>query len=131
MAELPRVSEAEWEVMRILWDRHPRTAAEVIEALGADREWSDRTVKTLLSRLLKKGVLTHEIEGRRYLYRPRLTRDRCVRAEGESFLKKVFGGATSPLLAHFVKQGKLSPDEIAELRDLLRDKERESREGSR
>ncbi len=125
MDELPRVSEAEWEVMQVLWDRHPRTAAEVIEALGPERGWSDRTVKTLLSRLLKKGVLAHESEGRRYLYRPRITREECVRAESESFLNRVFGGEASPLLAHFVREGELSEDDLAELRALLREKERD------
>ena len=130
MGDLPRVSEAEWAVMQVLWDRHPLTAAEVIEALPADHDWSDRTVKTLLSRLSKKGVLGHEEEGRRYLYRPLLSREQCVQAESESFVKRVFGGAASPLLAHFLREGDLSAAEIAELRALLRALEARDGEGT-
>ncbi|MEM7307425.1 MAG: BlaI/MecI/CopY family transcriptional regulator [Planctomycetota bacterium] len=121
MSDLPRISDAEWAVMATIWDQHPRTAAEVAAAL-ADRAWSVRTVKTLLGRLVKKGVLGFEVDGKRYLYRPRVERDAYVQAESRSFLAR-HGGAASPLLAHFVREGALSADELAELRRLLDEKE--------
>lgn len=125
MSTPARISEAEWDVMQVVWDSNPIGAREVAEKLGDRKEWSERTVKTLLGRLLKKGVLTHETEGKRYLYRPHLSREACVREATESFLQRVFGGAASPLLAHFLRENQLSEADLAELRELLREKEQE------
>jgi len=119
MKPLPRISDAEWAVMTAIWDRHPLAALEVVEAL-ADRGWSPRTVKTLLARLVKKGALRLEVEGQRYLYSPEFPRERYLREESESFLAR-HGGSASPLLAHFVRAGRLSAKDLAELRRLLDD----------
>jgi len=124
MKNAPTLSAAEWEVMHVVWDHHPVTAQEVAEGLGPRRKRSLATVKTLLARLLKKGVVDFDLEGKRYLYRPIVSRERCVRGESETFLERVFEGSTSPLVAHFLERGKLSPAEIRKLRDLLRDLER-------
>lgn len=115
----PSISEAEWSVMEVLWDRHPRTAAEVVTALDHDRRWSPRTVKTLLARLVKKGALTAAEDGPRYRYSPRVSRAECVHAESSSFRERFFKGRTSPLLQHFVQQDDLSDEDIARLRELL------------
>jgi len=119
MADVPRISDAEWEVMNVVWDDHPVGAADVVERLAAQKDWSDKTVKTLLGRLVRKGALGFEVEGLRYLYRPTVSRERCVREESRSFIERVFGGKSSPLLAHLVRDADLSADEIAELRRVL------------
>ncbi|MBK9387557.1 MAG: BlaI/MecI/CopY family transcriptional regulator [Planctomycetes bacterium] len=129
MPELPTISEAEWEVMEVVWARAKVSAQEVHAALASHRSWTEGTVKTLLRRLLQKGAVRYELEGKRYLYSARLTRERVVRAEADSFLQRVFRGSASPMLAHFVKSTKLSPDEIKELRRLLQEKQ--SEEGGR
>jgi BlaI family transcriptional regulator, penicillinase repressor len=117
----PEISEAEWDVMNVLWQsREPLTAAEIVERVG--RAGSPRTVKTFLNRLLKKGALSAESVGNKYLYKPRLTREQCVRAETRSFLSRVFAGATGPMLVQFVRQAKLTPAEVAELKRLLDEK---------
>ena len=77
---MERIAEAEYAVMEVLWQEAPLTAAEVAERVPAERGWSIRTVKTMLARLLAKGVLAHEEEGRRYLYRPAVARDDYVAA---------------------------------------------------
>jgi len=123
MPDPPRISAAEWDVMHVLWDRPGLFAQEVAAAIPAERDWSDRTVKTLLGRLVKKGVLVFETEGKRYRYRPALTRDACVQAASRSFVERVFGGAVSPMLATFVREGGLSETEIGELRRLLDEEE--------
>ena len=123
MSDPPRISDAEWAVMGAVWERHPVTAQEVALAL-ADRGWSDRTVKTLLSRLVKKGALGFEAEGKRYRYHPLVERDACLRAEGHSLLERTAGGAASPVLTLFLERADLSPAEIDELRRLLDEKER-------
>ncbi|MDF1800903.1 MAG: BlaI/MecI/CopY family transcriptional regulator [Planctomycetota bacterium] len=116
---LPRISDAEWEVMLLLWERAPRTANDVAATLGPVHDWNERTVKTLLARLVKKGALAATPDGKRYLYEPAISRDACVRRETRSFLDRVFGGSASPLLAHFVREGELGAGELEELRALL------------
>ena len=127
MAKPPRISEAEWDVMRVVWGKNPVTASDVAEVLSPKRGWSDRTVKTLLSRLVKKRALAFDVEGKRYLYRPRLARAACEQAESDSFLARVFGGAASPLLAYLVREKGLSRKEISELRRLLAERERSAK----
>lgn len=120
MPALPRISETEWEVMKVLWTHAPLTAAEVIERLRArDRTWHPKTVRTLLNRLVKKKALGYRREGRVYLYRPLVAEKDCVAAVTESFLDRVFGGALQPMLAHFVEQRKLTAADLRELQQIL------------
>lgn len=105
--------------MLLLWQRSPQTAAEVAAKLCPTHDWTERTVKTLLARLVKKGALGAEPNGKRYLYSPLVSREACVRQESRTFLDRVFGGSASPLLAHFVREGELGETEIQELRSLL------------
>lgn len=110
--------------MEIIWRRHPITAAEVMEALP-DKGWAANTVRTMLARLVKKGILRHGREANRYLYRPAVPREACVKGEVDSLLRRVFGGAAQSLLVHFVENKKLSAGEIRALRSLLDRKEGE------
>ena len=120
MKSVPRISETEWEIMRVLWAAAPRSAAEVIEALASkDPSWHPKTIKTFLTRLVNKGALDYRKEGRAYLYIPLVTEKECVDAASESFLDRVFGGSLKPMLAHFVEQKKLSAKEIQDLKKLL------------
>jgi BlaI family transcriptional regulator, penicillinase repressor len=127
MAKVPAISDAEWQVMRVVWERpSPLAASEVVEALSGTTDWSAATIKTMLNRLVKKGALTYEAQGKRYLYRAKVRREECVRSEGRSFLHRVFGGAAAPMLNHFVRDADLTPDEVAELKRILSQKEKRS-----
>lgn len=126
-AEAIHISDAESLVMEELWRRHPQSADEVIAALKKKQRWQEATVKTLLNRLLKKGAIRAERDGRRYLYTPVLVREAWVRGESESLLSRVFGGRVAPLVAHFSKSGKLSENDVAELRQLLQELDDEQR----
>ncbi|HSH93642.1 MAG TPA: BlaI/MecI/CopY family transcriptional regulator [Roseimicrobium sp.] len=120
MSSLPRISDTEWEVMKVIWEKAPCTSGEIIDRLTAiDPTWHPKTVKTLLNRLVKKKALGYRKEGRSYLYRPLVKETDGVKAESDSFLQRVFGGALQPMLAHFVESKKLSSAEIAELKRLL------------
>src|SRR3954469_21980132 len=119
MSKPPQVSDAEWEVMTVLWEASPRTAAEVVEALSGRTTWAPKTVKTLLGRLVKKGALRFKEEGNRYLYRPVFPRERYVEEASKSFLDRVFGGKATPMLVHFVENAELSDEELRELRSML------------
>jgi BlaI family transcriptional regulator, penicillinase repressor len=125
MTRTPPVTDAEWEVMNVLWDESPRTANDVIETLSERMKWHATTVKTLLSRLVKKGVVKYRSEGNRYLYSAAIPRQRYVREESASFIDRVFGGETTPALMHFVRNTRLSQDEIDELRRILDEKQEE------
>lgn len=116
-----QISEAESVVMEVLWKRNPLSADDVVSALSGQQEWQDATVKTLLNRLLNKGAISAEKDGRRYLYAPVLQRDAWVQGESENLLERMFGGRVAPLVAHFSEQRKLSRKDIAELRKLLED----------
>ena len=115
-----RISEAEHEVMEVLWRDSPLAAADVAERVDPARGWSIRTVKTLLSRLLTKGVLAHEEEGRRYLYRPTVSREDFVARESGRLLDRMFGGRVTPLVAHLAERDRLTPKDIEEIEALLK-----------
>ena len=120
------ISDAEWQVMNVVWSAHPLTAQEVIARLEGEADWAPATIKTMLHRLVKKKVLAYEPQGNRYVYRPRARRSDCVRQASRSFLERVFGGESAPLLAHFLRSSKLTADEIAQLRQLLNEQEGQS-----
>jgi len=117
---LPAIADSEWDVMNVVWSAGaPLSANDVVGRLAGVRDWSPRTVKTLLNRLINKGALAYEAQGKRYLYRPRVSREQCVRDETRSFLSRVFAGAPGPMLLQFVAQAKLTPDEVDALKRLL------------
>jgi BlaI family transcriptional regulator, penicillinase repressor len=120
----PTISDAEWEVMNVLWESSPQTANQVVEALAGKKNWNPRTVKTLLNRLVKKKALGFEAVGKSYLYRPAIAREQCLRSEARSFVDRVFGGAAGPMIAYFVQNTRLSDEEIAELKRILSEKKR-------
>ncbi len=113
------ISEAEAVVMEVLWERQPLGADEIVAALAGRSDWAEPTIKTLLNRLLNKGAICADREGRRYLYSPVLTRDAWVAQQSEGMLERLFGGRVAPLVAHFSERGKLSDRDIAELRRLI------------
>lgn len=114
-----QVTEAESVVMDVLWSRHPLGADEVVAALAGREDWQEPTIKTLLNRLLNKGAIRAEKDGRRYLYSPVLKREDWVSGESQGLLERLFDGRVAPLVAHFSAQRKLSRDDVAELRRLL------------
>ena len=118
---MERIAEGEYAVMEVLWDDAPLTAAEVAERVPEDRGWSLATVKTMLSRLLAKGVLRHEQDGRRYLYRPAIRREDYVAEESGRLIDRMFAGKVTPLVAHLAARDRLSPEDIAEIEALLKE----------
>lgn len=114
-----QISEAEALVMEVLWRKSPMGADEVVTALSAHTDWAEPTIKTLLNRLLNKGALRAEKDGRRYLYSPVLARESWISQQSEGMLEKLFGGRVAPLVAHFSERGKLSAADIAELKRLI------------
>jgi BlaI family penicillinase repressor len=124
MNKLIRITEAEWEVMAVVWDRTPVAASTVVEVLHDRKQWTLATVRTLLRRLVNKGALEQAVNGRRYIYTPLISMAECVRRESESFLDRVLGRSPSAAILHLVKRADLSKEDIQELRKILREKEK-------
>ena len=122
MPRLIQISDAEWVVMEVLWQLGSATAADVIAHLAEVKSWNHRTVRSLVTRLVDKGVLAVREAGHRYVYRPAVQREKCVRQESQSFLDKVFAGDAAELLVHFVRHAKITPAEIERLRKQLDEK---------
>ncbi|MCB1568508.1 MAG: BlaI/MecI/CopY family transcriptional regulator [Xanthomonadales bacterium] len=114
-----QISDAESVVMEVLWARSPLASDEVVSALGQQQDWQEATIKTLLNRLLNKGAISAERDGRRYLYSPLIKREAWVSRQSENLLDRLFGGRVAPLVAHFSAHRQLSQADIDELRRLL------------
>jgi BlaI family penicillinase repressor len=117
------ISEAESVVMEVVWQKSPILTEDVVAALEDHGKWQEATVKTLLNRLLKKGALSAEKDGRRYLYSPVLTRDEWMATESRGFLDRMFNGRVAPLVSYFSQQKRLSKKDIEDLKRLIQELE--------
>jgi predicted transcriptional regulator len=115
-----KVSEAELQLLQLLWDESPLTATELAERVPAGRDWGLATVKTLLSRLVGKGAVSAEPHGRRFLYKPAVARDTIAARQANGLVDRLFGGRISPLVAQLAEQRELDPEDLAELEALVR-----------
>ncbi len=120
--KVPSISEAEWEVMNVLWEKSPQTANDVITSLQGQKDWKAKTVRTLLDRLVQKGVAGVNKEQRVYTFYPLYSQDECQRAEAESFIKRIYGGTVKSMLVQFIEEDSLSEEEIEELKSILDEK---------
>lgn len=116
-----RISDAEHVVMEVLWNDAPLTANVVAERLSTSQSWTLPTVKTLLSRLLTKGALSAEADGRRFLYRPLIAREDYVSGDVKRLVDRLFGGRLSPLVAHLAENEALTAQDISEIEALLKE----------
>jgi len=106
--------------MEALWERAPQTASEVTKTLRPTVDWAENTVRTLLTRLVDKRALkTGENASGTRVFSPAVKREACVHAESESFVQRVFRGASKPLLVHFAQNAQLTPEEVRELKAML------------
>lgn len=115
----PSISDAEWNVMKVVWDHGPLTSGEVVKRLADEKAWKPRTIKTLLARLVQKKAVGVDLADGKYLYAARVSRELLAKREGRSFLARVFDGAVAPALVHFIQDAELSPQQIAELKKIL------------
>lgn len=119
MKEMPKISDSEWEVMKVLWKKSPITSSEIIEVLKEYISWSPKTIHTLISRLVNKNAIEVKKTEPFYLYYPKISEEECKRVETKSFIKKVYDGSIHLLISNFLKDEKLSGEEIEELKKIL------------
>lgn len=119
MSTITEISKTEFEVLEVLWQEHPASANEIIAKLNENKEWHEKTVKTLLNRMVKKGAIGFEKQQRTYIYTPLLERDSYTLKESKSLLERMFSGKIAPLVAGFAKSDELSKQDISELKELI------------
>lgn len=123
--KVPKISEAEWEVMNILWKKAPLTANEVICSLQKQINWKPKTVRTLLDRLVQKKVVGVNKDQKIYSFYPIFSQDDCQHAEAHSFIKRIYGGTLKSMLVQFIQDDSLTEEDIKELRSILNKKPNE------
>ena len=124
MKMVPKISEAEWQVMKVLWKQSPLTANDIVETLTKETSWKRETIRTLINRLVRKKALDFKKKSRQYLYFPLIDESECIMEETKSFLDRVHGGSIEPMLAAFVENENISPEEIARLKQILDGREK-------
>ncbi|MCM3567329.1 BlaI/MecI/CopY family transcriptional regulator [Neobacillus mesonae] len=117
-----KISDAEWIVMKVLWEEAPLTAAKIIEAVSSNKTWSPKTIHSLINRLVKKGALGVNKEMPHYEFYPLVDKKDCIQEETRTFIQKVYDGSIHLMLANFIKDEKISEKEIEELQRLLDEK---------
>lgn len=116
---LPRISDAEWTVMKVLWDRGASTLGEVVRELEGRLHWKPRTVQSLIRRLTEKGALAVEAVGREFRYSPAVDQSQCQMEESRSFLDRVFNGRLTPFVAGLMEHEEVTQDDLEALRHVL------------
>ncbi|MGP1909838.1 penicillinase repressor BlaI [Metabacillus sp. JX24] len=119
---IPSISESEWEIMNVLWEKAPQTASDIISSLQESTDWKPKTIRTLLDRLVQKDVVGVNKNLRIYTFYPLYTQEECQRAETESFINRIYGGTLKSMLVQFIQEDTLSDDDINELRFILNKK---------
>ena len=119
MCEIPKISDSEWEVMKVIWSKNEVTSNEIIEELKEKKIWKNTTIKSLINRLLKKEAIGFKKDGKEYIYYPLVSEKVCIREESKSFLQKVFNGSINEMILNLVNNKELSESEIKELKEIL------------
>ena len=124
MHALPHISEAEFEVMKIVWKSAPINTNEITERLLKTTSWSAKTIQTLIKRLVTKGALTYEKQDRVFVYTPLVEENEYISQQSNSFIKRFYDGDISAMLSAYLENNQLSETELNHLRSLLSKKSR-------
>lgn len=119
MKTLPQISEAEFEVMKVVWKHAPINTNEITDHLTKTTPWSPKTIQTLIKRLVTKGALTYTKQGRIFVYSPLVKENDYISQESASFLERFYDGHITSMLSAYLENDRLTKDEIDSLRSLL------------
>ena len=129
MAEKHHLAELQLAIMQVLWDRGEATVAEVRQALCELRPLAHTTVGTMLAKMEKKGQVTHRSDGRVNVYRPSVGRERVSRSMVSDLARRLFAGDVTEMVSHLLDGCEVSDEELARLKDLIRQKQKEAKHG--
>jgi len=119
MKKTPKISEAEWEVMRALWENSPLTVNDIVDVVSRRTPWQRETIRTLINRLVQKKALGFKKNGRQYHYYPLAGQAECIKAETRSLLRRFGGAPIEPMLAALIEEKRLSAEQIDRLKQIL------------
>lgn len=119
MNKRPQISEAEYEVMKVVWQYAPISTNEVIEKLTSTTDWKPKTIQTLLKRLTEKQVITYKKKSRVFVYTPLVQQDEYIYHQSHSFLKRFYNGHLTSMLTTYLEHEELSEDDMNELKEIL------------
>lgn len=119
MQDLPQISEAEFEVMKIVWKHAPISTNDITDRLLRTTSWSPKTIQTLIKRLVIKEALTYEKQGRVFVYTPLVKENEYIDQKSTSFLKRYYDGDITAMLSSYIENDRLSETDIDHLRSLL------------
>lgn len=120
---LPQISDSEFEIMKVIWEKTPVKSRDIIKILTTQKDWTKQTIKTLINRLLKKQAISFKKEGRIYLYYPLIKKEDYLKKERKSFLQKFYDGSLNAMFSNFIKDKELSKSDIDQLKKLLEEKD--------
>ena len=122
MGQLPQISEAEYEIMKILWEEYPLSTNEICERAQQTHSWNQKTIHTLLSRLNNKQVISYEKRGRMYYYFPVISQNKYLEQENHHFLDRFYNGKAAPMLSALLSNEKISDSDLKEMYDMIQSK---------
>ncbi|WMJ85537.1 BlaI/MecI/CopY family transcriptional regulator [Anaerocolumna sp. MB42-C2] len=122
METAAKISDSEWEVMKIIWKNPNCTALDIIEQLKDSQKWKPKTVKTLIRRLIDKNIIGFEQYGREYKYYSLVNEDECRKAESDSFLQRVYSGSLKSMLLNLIEKENLSKEDLEDLKSILNER---------
>jgi BlaI family penicillinase repressor len=126
LKNIPSISDSELEVMKIIWEEQSITSEEIINSLSSEKNWSAQTIKTFITRLVKKNVIGYNRSGRTYFYYPIVSKKDYIKVENKTFLQKIYDGAVDRLFYNFIEQEDLSEEDINKLQKLLENKKNDN-----
>ena len=122
MKKLPQISEAEFEVMKIVWENAPVSTNDITDRLVQTTDWSPKTIQTLIRRLVSKGALTYEKNGRVFVYTPKVNEDEYLVQKSSSFISRYFGGDFSAMFSSYLGNDELTDEELKNLKGIIEDR---------
>lgn len=122
MPDLPQISEAEFEVMKIVWENAPVSTNDITDRLVQTTDWSPKTIQTLIRRLVSKGALTYEKNGRVFVYMPKVNEDEYLMQKSSSFISRYFGGDFSAMFSSYLGNDELTDEELKNLKGIIEDR---------
>ena len=118
------LTESEWAIIKAVWEKEPCTAPDIRQNLQRQTAWTYSTVRTLMDRMVVKGLLAAEKVRNLTIYRSAVTREQAQRGELFYALKHAFNGALTPMVQCLLDTGRLSVDELTELEALIKAKKK-------
>lgn len=122
MGSIPAISEAEYQVMKVVWADSPISTNQVVEKMEETTAWKPKTIQTLLARLVKKGALNYEKDGRVFVYTPMVAEAELLDRESDTFLKRFYDGTLNSMIVNYLEHDKLSEEDLNELKQILEKK---------